>query len=321
MQGSSPVQPKSTELNRIVISSFCLAMPKSYAQTARSYYSNTPFSADVPGSPQRPLGGKFSKAERFYNPEIRDNTPGPIYAPRDNVHVASCLYKPPICADDDGLLHPSRDRSAWINGTTKADAIYFSDIPQTQGPVHNPNLEIIRPTAPRTKFSKNQRFLPLHIQYMGKELDKHGNISTASPGPQYFPRYSHSELKNPRQPVYSFGGEGTSGDRAFFLSATVKSDCFYSGRPATAERHVDAGPASYAPRPDAVLPAAPRAKFSKDERFKPLHILYMGKKLDKHGNISTASPGPQYKPQNYDLAHRILSKKYPNVSAKGRWCP
>jgi hypothetical protein len=279
--------------------------------------SALPFTRDHPGSPITSPVASFSRARRFFNSQ--NDSPGPIYRPPTTEHVASPRYslasptRSSTSHSPRSLPNPSRDRSAWILGAAvKGDLSSYADIADSQGPNTLIRLEAVLKQSPRVKFLSEPRF-------KGNQL-----LNVESPGPQYYPKYCLQELKSPRSPAYSFSGDKIGSNRSLFLHSTIQSgkSAHYNGRPDTADRNVDAGPNSYEVKLDAVLPASPRVSFSKERRFQPSTFRYLGKKLDQHGNLhSLASPGPIYYIQNFDVGFQVKNKKFPNVNAKGNWCP
>lgn len=272
---------------------------------------------------QRTPGGAFGKQHRFMG-RHSTQTPGPVYNIPSLLteHIQGPVYKaiPPktTSAVDNSLPHPSKDRTAWLIGTTQNDLAYYSNIAAHMGPAfYSPQTSQTKSLSPRALFSKERRFTSLTNQYVSKEHNN-ANLCTASPGPKYMPGFSRTDLVSNVPPSYSFGSKGDSvSDRSSFIHAKVQDGYLYAAKPATSENTANVGPANYSPRPATVKNMAPRPVWTKADRFRNMDKVFISRKHSraKQGNHS---PGPMYYPKNYDMGNiRGRGGQVPS----GKWCP
>lgn len=281
-----------------------------------------------PSQIRRVEGGAWGKSQRFFDPSLKNESPGPG-APYNlptllNEHTPSPLYKatfestkPPGEAEQD-MPHPSRDRTAWMIGITKNDLAYYSHIATRMGPAfYQPTDKLTTPASPRAPFEKNKRFMSLTHRYISKEHNN-VNLCTASPGPKYSPRTSHIDTLTPRPPEYSFGGKGSVSDRSSFVHGKVQKGYIYKARPATSDPHTNVSPANYEVKTHIIDPSAPRPVWTKADRFKDMDRLYISRKHVR-SKLGMNSPGPMYNPPNYTIGSARAHK--PAIVPPGKWCP
>lgn len=246
-------------------------------------------------------GGCFGKQSRFYSKDL--STPGPIY----NIpslfteHTSGPIYKPvekPADVLAITLPRPSKDRTAWMIGTTKDDLAYFSDMAAMMGPaMYNNDPAPIKRRNERTIFGKDPRFQPHSKQYVAKELND-ANLCTAGPGPKYYPQTHNGLLTNDQAPLFSFRSKGDNvADRGSFLKQAVINGYIYQARPSTSDPGVNVGPSNYSADFNVNKDRAPRPIWGKSNRFQR---HFIGKKFiqDTKGKHS---PGPAYMPENHSM--------------------
>jgi len=281
-----------------------------------------------PSEIKRVEGGGWGKAHRFYDATSKTDTPGPgapynlpsLFSEHAQGPIYRAEFESPKGSTSGGLPHPSKDRTAWMIGTTKADLAYYSNIASHMGPAfYTPRVEPVMPSSPRALFSKNRRFMPLTHRYISKEHNE-ANLCTASPGPKYAPKMSHLDLTARVAPEYSFGGRNLS-DRSAFVHGQVGRDGhMYTARPATSDPLTNVSPAQYAVRHGVVESASPRPLWGKADRFATENKIFISKRHEK-SMVGGHSPGPKYAPQNYDISTNLRRQGKPANVPAGKWCP
>lgn len=154
-----------------------------------------------PSEVRRVTGGGFAKAHRFFDPQAKNDTPGPgapyqlpsLFTEHAQGPVYRQEFESPKAIGLDGspasgahsLPHPSKDRTAWMIGITKNDLAYYSNIAGNMGPAfYNPSISQTTQASPRNVFEKNRRFMSLTHRYISKDHNL-ANLCTAGPGPKY----------------------------------------------------------------------------------------------------------------------------------------
>jgi len=278
--------------------------------------------------------GQFSKNPRFKSDNTTPQfTPGPQYEPFSTFkeHKQGPVYKPKNKAKapenvlelNKTLPHPTRDRTAWMIGSTEGDVLGFFDIAERNGPAtYSPQTTLTKRTNERAVFGKDPRFKSLTGQFISKEHNQ-ANLCTASPGPKYVPNTSNTDLTKGNTPEYSFRSKGI-GNRDRFLNSKIEGDYIYGAKPGTNETtptsKIDVSSCTYSPDSNVVKNKAPRPKWTKAERFEESPFAGAHKQFisRKHTRVKAGmhAPGPQYMPTNYDLYQ-------PNkrTQVAGKWCP
>lgn len=281
---------------------------------------------------RRVEGGAWSKANRFYAPESNVDSPGPgasyhlpsLFSEHAPGPVYRQEFQSPKAADGSAsarsMPHPSRDRTAWMIGSTKNELAYYNNIAGNMGPAfYNPSLHHTTPTSPRALFSKNRRFMSLTHRYISKEHNN-SNLCTASPGPQYNPKLSHLDLTRAFAPEYSFGGQGVS-DRGAFVHGAIKRGYLYTARPATSDPHTNVGPAQYRVRHERVEKASPRPVWGRADRFAAQDKIFLSKRHQRAKLGGAGLDAPMYYPRNHELANNLKQSGKPANIPAGKWCP
>jgi hypothetical protein len=286
-----------------------------------------------PSEIKRVEGGGWSKAHRFFDPTTKSDTPGPgapyhlpsLFSEHAQGPIYRQEFESPRALAPDGapaaaLPHPSKDRTAWMIGTTKNDLAYYSNIAGNMGPAfYNPSIAQTTQASPRNVFSKNRRFMSLTHRYISKEHNM-ANLCTASPGPKYAPKQCHLDLTSRFPPEYSFGGRGLSDRGQFVHGAISKTGYMYTARPATSDPNTNVGPAQYVVKAQITEMASPRPIWSKADRFAPMDSLFISKRHVR-SKLGLNSPGPKYAPTNYDISANLRQSGKPANIPSGKWCP
>lgn len=278
--------------------------------------------------------GQFSKNSRFRSDNTTAQfTPGPQYEAYSTFkeHKQGPVYKQKNKAPapssvlelNKTLPHPTRDRTAWMIGTTEGDVLGFHDIAERNGPAtYHPETTQTKPLNARAVFAKDPRFKSLTGQFISKEHNQ-ANLCTGSPGPKYYSKTHNTDLTKGKTPHYSFRSKGI-GHRDNFLNSRIEGDYIYQSKPGTNEKtatvSVDVSPSTYSPDSNVVKNKAPRPQWTKAERFEPSPFAGAHKQFisRKHTRVKAGmhAPGPQYAPSNFDMYQ-------PNkrTQVTGKWCP
>jgi len=192
------------------------------------------------------------------------------------------------------------------------DIAHYKAEANMHGPAtYLPSIDQVRPAAPRTAIDHAKRFGPGVSP--GTESR---NLCLHSPGPKYLPQLSTAELKGATPPAYSFRSANSLADRSKFIAGHIKQGYYYSAECAT--RNSFSQGSGQAEKGEALTQTtAPRPVWGKADRFRTQNKIFNSRRLAKIENYGVHSPGPAYRPMNYEIQppQRVA------VAAPGKWIP
>jgi hypothetical protein len=243
-------------------------------------------------------GGKMSKSRRFGERFVRTDAPGPKYdTQKETQHVPSLLMRQRTSQSlkrstgEVSANFRGDGRDSFITGSITAKGLaQYKEHSHTFGPTYDPNMLKLstKPSYGVPAPPKNARFSdaePHHSCF---------HLAAVSPGPKYLPKHFNLELTTSKAPTWDLGLKLEKALELRYPPPGRSSNLVGPGTYPTFPKENNESKFLYEVPPQHPFDKAPR--MSAKVWISEEHASKMPEFMIK------ASPGPIYKPTNFDMA-------------------